>query len=144
MVNKAELIESGNIKCVPFTDDDMEMLLEVASGYKYNVLSKDEIKQEYNKNSIASWVIFIDGEKTAFCFICKHEFGYKFDAYRFVRNKCESYKIANVVIDWAWKNNIKILWTMHNVLNREATIACLKAGFKKIFLDNTIVIMRRE
>jgi hypothetical protein len=115
---------------------DIDYAVSLVMKYRFNDLSKSEIRQAIKTNCVGLFSTLFDGFRFGFIALCRYEKNYSFDAYEDIRRRAklkanganlEAGKIFLNYFDSFYK---KELWSFPDERNIKGIAALRKLGFK--------------
>ena len=144
------LVESDCVLYPGTYREHKDYLLKLAGLDKHNRTPQEQLEKglEFIKYL---WVGKAAGELGGVLFICylKHMDWWTLDAYKDSnidnRDGDWSFRAANLVMDWFFKNHaVNDLYTIHRVENHAATKMCERLGFKVRYANPGFIILKKR
>jgi len=137
------VLENSVIRCVPFEGrDDVEYLIDLCLGCKYTKVDRRTIETVFAKQEGFYWSIYdaaknLKGGVIYFTWCNGKLWLHAYKADMFVKRMFDikldhAYQAAKLLLDYATKEISPVIYTMHSVDNRGATLLCKRLGFVEI------------
>lgn len=134
------VLQNDIIRCVPFEgNEDFEYLIDLCLGCKYTKVDRRTIETVLSKTEGYFWKIYdvqkdLAGGVIYFCWCNEKLWLHAYKADEFVRRLFDvkldhGYQAAKLLLDYVAKEITPVIYTMHSIDNRGATILCKRLGF---------------
>lgn len=148
-----EPLQSQRVELRPAAKSEvLEYLLELIQKYQFNTQGPKSARLLIEKIGQYFWIGYADGIQGGVAYVSyiPDLDMWTFDAYqdRDVTDKMENvawtYEAGKLAIPYILDRITPVIWTMHDVRNRAASIVCRRLGFMEIYRSNNFVMMRRD